>query len=62
MLPELPDLPEWPKLNWIYRDGYYCLSESDVDQILDYCENSLPLYRFQIDLYKKELGVIISHL
>ena len=62
LLPELPELPQWPKLEWFYKDGFYCLNEADVDKLLDFHENGLVQFRFQLDLYKKELDAIISHL
>lgn len=62
MAPELPELPQWPQLKWEYRDGWYCLSESDVDKLLDYRENRIPLYQSEIEIYKQKMKIILDHL
>ena len=62
LVPDLPELPAWPKLQWEYSDGRYSLSEADVDKVLDYWENKIPLYQYQMEIYKKELTVILDHL
>ena len=60
LLPEMPVLPEWPDLDWQYIDGWYCLSESGVDRVLDYWENKIPNYKFELEKYQKKLTVIIT--
>ncbi|MBQ3729780.1 MAG: hypothetical protein IJS84_09330 [Spirochaetales bacterium] len=62
MAPELPDLPAWPQLTWIYQDGLYCLSETDVDKVLDYWENRIPAYLIEIEIYKSKLSIVLDHL
>lgn len=62
MVPELPELPKWPKLHWEFRDGFYCLDEADVDKVLDYWENRIPLYRSEIEIYKQKMKIILDHL
>ena len=62
MIPELPELPQWPELRWEYQDGYYCLNEADVDKVLDYWENKIPLYQSEIELYKKKLSIVMDRL
>lgn len=59
---EMPELPALPSLNWTYRDGLYCLSEADVDKLLNYGENDIPSYKYQMDLWKAKLDVILSYL
>lgn len=62
MMPEHPDLPEWPQLSWSYQDGRYSLDEADVDKILDYWENRIPQYRHDVQIYLDTVNVIIEHL
>lgn len=58
----MPELPSLPTLNWSYQSGLYCLSESDVDKLLDYGENDIPYYKYQLQIWKDKLDVIISYL
>lgn len=60
LIPELPELPDWPDLDWQYIDGWYCVSEADADRILDYWENQIPSYLYQLELYQKKLAVIVT--
>lgn len=62
MIPELPELPQWPELRWEYRDGYYCLDEADVDKVLNYWENRIPLYQSEIELFKRKLSIVMDRL
>lgn len=60
MIPDLPELPDWPDLEWHYIDGWYCIDEADADQLLDYWENLIPEYLWEIEQYKKKLAVVIT--
>ena len=60
MLPDLPELPEWPKLEWHYTDGMYCISETDADRILDYWENQIPNYKYELEKYQKKLAAVVA--
>lgn len=62
MVPELPEIPSWPKLNWIYQNGMYCLSESDADLVLNYMENDISQYRFGMEKYKEQLQIVLDSL
>ena len=62
LIPDLPELPVFPDLHWTYSEGMYCISESDVDRLLDYAENKLPIYRYEMELYGKQLDVILDAL
>ena len=62
LMPDMPTLPEWPKLDWQYIDGWYCLSEADVDRVLDYWENQIPAYKYELEKYQKKMTVIITAL
>ena len=62
MIPELPEVPAFPELSWSFDDGKYCISEADVDELLDYGENTMPLFRFELDSYKKQLDIVIKQL
>ena len=55
MIPPLPSIPSFPELTWKFKDGRYSIDEADVDKLLDYGENKLPLYRYQMDVYKASL-------
>lgn len=63
MIPDLPDLPLFPELHWkLEENGRYSISEEDADRLLDYRDNELPLYRFEIERYQSELRVITDSL
>lgn len=58
MIPPLPSIQSSPELTWKFKDGRYSIDEADVDKLLDYGENKLPLYRYQMDVYKSSLESI----
>ena len=60
MIPFTPSIPSLPVLNWSYEDNKYYLNERDVDQLLNYGENELPFYRFEMDNFNKQLELIID--
>ncbi len=60
MIPEGPSIPILPELTWSLENDKYCLSERDVDKLLDYGENKLPFYRFEIDIFNKQLELILN--
>ncbi|MFA6710729.1 MAG: hypothetical protein WCR83_05340 [Candidatus Methanomethylophilaceae archaeon] len=62
MIPPLPEVPSLPRLTWSFKDGMYSISESDVDKLLDYCENKLPLFKFDLDVYKRQLDIVVNQL
>ena len=62
MVPSLPEMPEFPELHWTYADGLYSLGEEDVDSLLDYGENAIPLYRHEIQAYELKMESVLSHL
>lgn len=62
MIPELPKVPDFPVLSWSYSDGLYSISEEDVDRLLDYGENRIPRFRWELEQYSKSLGIILGHL
>lgn len=62
MLPDLPELPEWPKLNWQFFDGMYAISEADADKILNYWENEIPNYKYELEKYQKKLDAVIASM
>jgi hypothetical protein len=62
MLPELPAVPSFPELSWSFHDGLYCISESDVDRLLDYGENMMPLLKSELGLYKRQLDIVLNQL
>ena len=59
MIPDLPELPRFPELQWMQEEsGRYSISEDDADRLLDYRDNELPLYLFEIERYQKEIQII----
>lgn len=62
MVPALPKMPEFPELHWTYADGLYSLGEEDVDSLLDYGENALPLYLHEMETYEMKMNSIVSNL
>ena len=62
MIPVLPDVPSLPKLTWTYQNGLYCLDEQNVDLLLDYGENTLPNFRWQLEQYRKKLEIVLESL
>lgn len=59
-IPDLPDIPAWPEVIWSYEDGKYCLVEEDVDKVLDYLENRMPLYRFEMEQFGEQLRIVLD--
>jgi len=62
MAPEAPDIPVFPKLNWSYEDGRYCITEEDADALLDYGENALPLFAHRYGQYQRQMRIILDAL
>lgn len=58
MFPLLPSIPEFPKLEWEYEGGRYSINESDVDKLLDYGENKIPLYRYEMEVYSSSIEAL----
>ena len=61
-IPTLPPIPSWPNVSWSYEDGKYSLNEEDVDKVLNYLENEMPLYEFEINRFEEEISIIINGL
>ena len=62
MIPVLPEVPALPQLTWAYQDGFYCLDEQNVDRLLDYGENTLPRFRWELDQYRRKLDSVLQAL
>lgn len=62
MVPELPEVPEFPVLHWSYSDGLYSIGEEGVDNLLDYGENLIPRFRWELEQYKEQLDIVLSAL
>ena len=59
MIPNLPELPSFPELQWsLEENGRYSISEEDADRLLNYRDNELPLYRFEIERYQREIEIL----
>ena len=61
-IPEVPTLPSWPSVYWAYEDGKYYLNEEDIDKVLDYLENQIPLYQFEVTQFEEQLGIVLDGL
>lgn len=62
LVPPLPPFPEFPTLHWTYEGGLYSIGEEDVDKLLDYGENKIPLYKDEIERYKRKMELILKAL
>ena len=62
MIPALPEVPSLPQLTWSYQDGFYCLDEHNVDLLLDYGENTIPRFRWELEQYRKKLQIVLDGL
>lgn len=60
--PHLPEVPSFPELNWKYQDGLYGIGEEDVDKLLNYAENTIPLFKHNLKTYEEKVNVIIKAL
>lgn len=59
MIPDLPEPPSFPELQWeLEENGRYSIPEEDTDRLLNYRDNELPLYRFRIEQYQRELDIL----
>lgn len=63
MIPDLPEPPSFPELQWeLEENGRYSISEEDADRLLNYRDNELPLYRFEIEKYQREMRIIAESI
>ena len=62
MIPVLPEVPALPQLTWTYQNGLFCLDEQNVDRLLDYGENTLPRFRWEMEQYQKKLDVVLNSM
>lgn len=62
MVPELPVVPDFPVLHWSYSNGLYSIGEEDVDRLLDYGENRIPRFRWELEQYRKKLEMVLQYL
>ena len=60
MIPDLPEIPTFPKLTWNFETDKYYINEEDVDKLLNYGEYELPLYRFEMEIYEKNFEIIMN--
>ena len=62
MIPKLPEVPALPQLYWTYKDGLYCLDEDNVNKLLNYGENTLPLFIWEMQQYQRKMEIILQSL
>ena len=60
--PLLPEVPSFPELNWTYQNGLYGIGDEDVDKLLNYAENTIPLFKHNLETYEEKVNVIIKAL
>ena len=60
--PHLPEVPSFPELHWTYNDGLYGIDEEAVDKLLNYAENTIPLFKHNLESYEEKVNVIIKAL
>ena len=60
--PHLPEVPSFPELHWTYNDGLYGIDEEAVDKLLNYAENTIPLFKHNLESYEEKVNVIINAL
>ena len=59
MIPDLPELPPFPELQWeLEENGRYSISGEDADRLLDYAENKLGTYLHEIRNYQEILSIL----
>ncbi len=62
MLPDLPVVPSFPELHWQYEDGRYWIGESDVDRLLNYVENDMTRFKWELGVYSKSFEIVMSEV
>lgn len=62
MVPELPKVPLFPALSWTEEDGKYSIPEKDADALLDYGENQMPQFRYELSQYERKLKILLEAL
>ena len=62
MLPKLPSMPQFPSLDWSYSNGFYYITESDVDKLIKYKDYDMSLYNLALKKYTSELNIVIDGL
>lgn len=61
-IPEAPEVPVFPDLDWSYSEGLYSLREEDVDRLLVFKIKDLPAFGIEFQAWKESVLAIIDHL
>ena len=62
MAPKLPKVPAFPELTWQLDGERYSISSEDADLLLDYGENQLPRFRYEMEQYEKKVSILLEAL
>ena len=62
MVPEVPTIPPFPTLQWSYENEKYCINENDADKLLDYGENGLVNFRYELEQFERHMRLILEAL
>ena len=59
MILEFPKLHSFSELHWEMEENGRCrISAENVNRILNYRDSKLPRYRFEIEMYRREMDII----
>lgn len=62
MLPTFPEFPAFPQLEWQDDNGRQSISNEDAVKFLDYWENDIAEYQFEVKKYRDSLEVVLEAL
>lgn len=61
-IPEAPEVPGFPDLDWSYSEGLYSLQEEDVDRLLVFKVKDIPAFEIEFQAWRESVLAIINHL
>lgn len=62
LMPELPELPEFPSVRIEAVDGKQVMTSEDAVKIINYVENQLADYKWEIERYKENVSIVLDPL
>lgn len=63
LIPESPVLPQFPQFVWVYEaDGRYSLSPEDIDLLIDYRDNQIPLFLWETEQRELKLKAVLENI
>ena len=61
LVPERPTLPRFPSLSWeIEENGRFSITREDADRLLDYRDNLLPLYEWEMEKWTDKQRAVLE--